>query len=80
MEARGFTTDDTAGTDAPSTVVQLHGVPVPSRVLGFSVGWHRPESGEKAAESIGKVLRLLRSDADAIPTGDSPKTQEVAAA
>ena len=32
------------GNAAPSSVVHLHGVPVPSRVFGFSAGWYRPDA------------------------------------
>jgi hypothetical protein len=37
---RELSASDTAPV---ATNVRLHGVPVPSRALGFSVGWRAPE-------------------------------------
>lgn len=69
------------GTDAPSSVVHLHGVPVPSRVLGFSAGWYRSEQVPTEA-SKAKRLTVLRSDAEdcAIAMRGAREIQEVAAA
>lgn len=80
MEARRSVRTEN-GNDAPSSVVHLHGVPVPSRVLGFSAGWYRPERIESEA-SEARRLTLLRTDADDCAPAMSGKReiQEVAAA
>ena len=68
------------GNEAPSSVVHLHGVPVPSRVFGFSAGWYRPE--EIRPEASKARLTLLLSDAEKCAPAMSGvrELQEVAAA
>ena len=76
---------DPSGWAAPGTSLCLHGVPVPSRVLGFSVAWHRdrgalaPEAVEPTASernrdepSAPTPLRLVLSDARVRTRGDRP--------
>ena len=68
------------GSEAPSSVVHLHGVPVPSRVFGFSAGWYRPE--EIRLEASTARFTLLLSDAEKCAPAMSGvrELQEVAAA
>jgi hypothetical protein len=54
---------DRSGWTAPGTSLCLHGVPVPSRVLGFSVAWHRHDLADRelpAPAPAPKPLRLVR--------------------
>ena len=68
------------GNDTPMPVVHLHGVPVPSRVLGFSASWYRPE--RIPTEASKARFTLLTNDAEdcALAMGGKREIQEVAAA
>jgi hypothetical protein len=70
---------DPTGWTAPGTSLCLHGVPVPSRVLGFSVAWHRDGLAEIwGPEPAASPVPLRLVIADRRPLADGPTSTAAA--